>query len=128
MVRPDDRAVDHLDRLAHALHVVQHVKQQIPEAGEGPPAKLTIHRRPLAEEIGQITPLRAGSGDPEDAVEDEPMIPRPATAVRSACRHKGLEEGLLLVTHQVSNQRRFPPKATLNHLPPQREILFVNTA
>lgn len=41
-VRPDDRAVDHLDRLADALGVVQYLEQQVPRAAERPVAELTV--------------------------------------------------------------------------------------
>ena len=125
-MRPDDGAVDHLDRLADALGVVQHIEQEIPEAGESPTAELAIDGRPFPEEIGQVAPLCAGSGDPEDAVEHAPVILRPPAAVGTSPRHERLEEGPFLVAHQVSNQRRLPPKATLNHPPVQRGILFVN--
>lgn len=91
-VRPDDGAVDHLDRLADALDVVQHLEQEIPQTSQGPSAEMAIDRRPLTEEIRQVAPLGTGSGNPEDTVEDEPMIPRSATAVGASCRHEGLEK------------------------------------
>lgn len=126
VVRPDDGAVDHLDSLTDALDVVQHLEQQIPEPGERPPTKLPIDRRPFSEELGQIAPLGTDARDPEDAVEHKTMILRPPAAVRASPRHEWLEERPLLVAHQVSNQRRRPPKATLNHSLARSEILFVN--
>ncbi len=48
MVRPEDGAVDHLDRLADPFGVVQHLEQPIPEAGERPAAKLAMITRPAA--------------------------------------------------------------------------------
>ena len=125
-MRPDDGAVDHLDRLADALGVVQHLEQQIPETGEGPAAKLAVDRRPLSEKLGQITPLGASARDPEDAIEDPTMILGPSAAVRASPRHERLEERPFLVAHQVSNHGRRPPKATLNHLKARSEIIFVN--
>lgn len=126
MVRPDDGAVDHMNRLTAPFGVVQHFEQQIPETGERPAAKLSIHGGPFAEELGQIPPLNTGSGDPEDAVEDPAMITRPAPAVRPARRHEGLEERPFLVAHQASNQARLPRKAILNHRSARMGTLFVN--
>lgn len=78
MMRPDDGAVDHLNRLADPFGVIQHFEQQIPEARERPSPELAVDGRPFAEELGQIPPLNPGPGDPEDAVEDAAMITRPA--------------------------------------------------
>ena len=126
VVCPDDGAVDHLDRLADAFGVVQHLEQQIPEPGERPSAELAVDGGSFTEELGQIPPLNTGSGNSKDAVESAAMITRRAAAVRPACRHEGLEESPFLVAHQASNQRRRPPKATLNHSAAPRGILFVN--
>lgn len=126
MVRPDDGAVDHLNGLADPFGVVQHLEQQVPEAGERPSAKLAVDRGPFAEELRKVPPLNTGAGDPEDTVEDTAVITRPAPAVRPARRHEGLEESPFLVAHQASNQARSPRKAISNHRMARQGILFVN--
>jgi len=126
VVRPDDGTVDHLDRFAAPFGVVQRVKEKIPQPGQCPAPELAIDRRPFAEEIRQITPLRAGSGEPENAVENAPMIARMPPAVGAASRHERIEKSPLLITHQSPDQARLPPKAILNQISSPLGILFVN--
>jgi hypothetical protein len=109
-MRPDNGAVDHLNALADAPGLVQGFQQEIPQSGERPAPELSIDRRPLAEMLVQIAPLRAGAGEPENPIENEPVILRPSPAMRAADRHEWLKARPFLIRHQS-------PKATLNVWP-----------
>jgi hypothetical protein len=73
-MRPDNGRVDHLDALANALRLVQGFQKELPQSSERPAPELPIDRRPFAEMLVQIPPLRPGAGDPENSIEHKPMI------------------------------------------------------
>jgi len=128
MVRPDDGAVDHLDRLANLFGIVERLKKDVPDASERPPTELPINLRPLAEELRQLAPLHTGSGYSENAVEDKTVIARTAAAMGPLGDDEGLEECPFLVAHLASNQARLLLKGTLNHDEGKTGLLFVNSS
>ncbi len=126
MVRPDDSAVDHLDRLADLFGIVERLQNDVSDARECPPTELPINHRPLAKELREIAPLHASPGYPENAVEDKTVIARTATTMGPLGNDEGLKECPFIVAHQASDQARLLPKATLNHEADRTGILFVN--
>jgi hypothetical protein len=72
MVRPDDSAVDHLNRLPDAFRVVECIQKEVTDTCRRPPTKLPIDCRPFTEEARQIAPLHARARDPKYPVENEP--------------------------------------------------------
>lgn len=108
MVRPDDGRVDHLNALADARGLVEGVEQDVPQPGQGPAPELSVDRRPLAEMLMQITPLRARPDDPENSIENKAMVLGPPTAMRAANRHERLKACPFLIRHQSPNQARLP--------------------
>ena len=74
MVGPDDGRVDHLNLCRFCPACVQGLKHEHPKPGECPTPELSVNARPFAEFLRQITPLRTGSGNPENAVQYQPVI------------------------------------------------------
>jgi len=74
VVRPDAGAVDHLQEVGLAAAISQGFQHHVPQAGRGPAPELAEHRGPVAEFGWQVTPRRAGAGDPEDGVEHPPVV------------------------------------------------------
>jgi hypothetical protein len=111
-VHPDDGTVDHRNRFADALGVVERLKEQVPQPEQCPTPELAIDRLPFAKEIRQIAP----------------MIARAPPAVGPTNRHEGFEKSPLLIARQSSDQARLPPKAILNQIFSTLKILFVNWA
>ena len=127
-MRPDNGRVDHLDAFADAFGLVQGFKQELPQSGERPAPELSIDRRPFAEMSVQVAPLRSGAGDPENSIQNKPMIFWRTSAMRAANRHEWLKAGPFLIRHQSPNQARLLPKATLNQNLDPMGILFVNAS
>jgi hypothetical protein len=125
-MRPDNGRVDHLHGLANALGLVQGFQKELPQPTERPAPELPIDRRPFAEMLVQIPPLCAGAGNPENSVQNKPVIFWGASAMRAANHNEGLEAGPFRIRHQSPNQARLLAKATLNQNLALREILFVN--
>ncbi len=69
---PDYGAVDHLDLLRYRLAFIERIEDQYPQPGQRPPPELAIDTRPFTELLWKVTPLGAGSGYPEYAVENQP--------------------------------------------------------
>jgi len=127
-MRPDNGRVDHLDAFADTFGLVQGFKQELPQSGERPAPELSIDRRPFAEMSVQVAPLRSGAGDPENSIQNKPMIFWRTSAMRAANRHEWLKAGPFLIRHQSPNQARLLPKATLNQNLDPMGILFVNAS
>ena len=104
MVRPNDGAVDHLNRVWNRLALVECGEDQLPQPCQGPAPELTVNREPFAELFRQITLRRAGARDPEDAIQHQPVIRRGPPATAPYCSDECLEEHPLVVRHQVSRQ------------------------
>ena len=71
-----DGAVDHRDALWHQVARGQSLQHGVPDTGKRPAAELAMDTTPIAEALMKIAPRRSGSCDPDDAVENPPMIRR----------------------------------------------------
>ncbi len=127
-MRPDNGAVDHLDALLDALRLIESFQEKFPQPGKRPAPKLPVDRRPFAEMLVQVTPLGTGAREPENPVQNKPVILRASSAMRAPNRDKGLKTSPFLIRHQSSNQSRLLAKATLNQKLDRWGILFVNKA
>jgi hypothetical protein len=107
-VRPDYRAVDHLQAGIATAAIVERFEQQFPQPGQRPTPELPVNRRPFTEMLVQIAPRDTRPRDPENPIQNKPMVPRAAPAPRSALDHKGLKALPLLVAHQTTNQESLP--------------------
>lgn len=117
MVRPDDGAVDHLEHVGLAAAVGERLQQHVPDAGGGPAPELAVDRVPLPEFLGQVTPRRAGSGDPEDAVQRAPVVLRWAAAAGRLLRQERGEDRPLRIRQTIPNQGRPPlQRSASNHV------------
>jgi hypothetical protein len=78
LVDPDNRRIKHLDTsFAGISHGVQ---DAIPDASLSPSIEAVVAGRVGAEVPRQITPRCTGTQDPEDAIQDPPIInPRHTT-------------------------------------------------
>ncbi len=74
------------------LALVERGEDQLPQPRQGPAPELTVNREPFAELFRQVAPRRPGARDPEDAVQNQPVIlrrrpPRPRIAVMNASKN-----------------------------------------
>ena len=67
-----DRAVDHLHLAVVGLD--DGVHQTVPDAGLAPPIEAVVGGRVRAISFGQIPPRRTGTQNPEDTVENTPIV------------------------------------------------------
>lgn len=67
----------------------QDLQDARPDALFAPALLATGHRRPGPKVLGQFTPGRAGSGDPQHACDDQAMISRRASCLRLLWRQEG---------------------------------------
>jgi len=67
----------------------QDLQDARPDALFAPALIATGHRRPGPKVLGQFTPGRAGSGDPQHAFDDQAMISRRASCLRLLWRQEG---------------------------------------
>lgn len=108
MVGPDDGRVDHLHVAGPRPAVIKRIEGQLPQTGQRPAAKLAIDAGPFAELFRQIAPLRPGSSDPENAIENPSMIRSRSTAATANCDNEIPEERPFSVIHQQPCQDRLP--------------------
>lgn len=113
----DGGAVDHLQCRRVRVGVGECRQHDVPDARQCPSSELLIDRVPGAELGRQIAPWRTRAGDPENAVQRAPVIPRRPPAERTIVGHERCEHRPLLIAHRPANQARLPPKAALNHAP-----------
>ena len=126
MVGPDDGRVDHLNLCRFCPACVQGLKHELPQPGECPTPELSVNARPFAEFLRQITPLRTGSGNPENAVQHQPVIGCRPTATPSYGSDELLKERPFGVFHQQTSQDSLLVKTILNHASNDLGIQFVN--
>jgi len=103
MMRPDDRAVDHLQGGIAAAAIIEGVKDQFPQSRQRPAPELAIDRRPFPKTIGQIPPWSPRSGNPENAIQNKTMVLWTPAAPRAAFNHKRLKTDPFLVAHQSTD-------------------------
>jgi hypothetical protein len=101
MVRPDYCAVDHLQAGVANAAVVERFEQQLPQARQRPAPELAVNRRPFAEMFMQVAPGNTRPRNPENPIQNKPMVPRTPPATRTPFDYKGLETGPFLIAHQT---------------------------
>ena len=116
MMGAHDRRIDHLHDGGRPALLVQRVEHQFEQAGFRPAAELLVDGVPLAEIVVQIAPRRTGPRDPEDAVENLPVILRRPPALAAPYDNQGFEKRPFLIRHQPANQDRLP-KSSLESRP-----------
>ena len=104
MVCPDYCTVDHLQAGVAAPAVVEGFQHQFPQAGQRPPPKLTIDRRPFAKMLVQIAPRNARPRNPENPIEYKPVVPRAPATTGTALDYERLKARPFLVAHQTPYQ------------------------
>ena len=110
MVRPDDGGVDHLKRIGHGLGSRQGFQYNVPQPRTRPSQELAIHRTPFAQFLRQIAPRRASSRDPENTIQDAPMIGGRSPPLGACLDHKLLEQCPFRIRQPASNQFCLPPR------------------
>jgi hypothetical protein len=103
MMCPDYCTVDHLQTGVATTAVVECFEEQLPQTGKRPTPELTVNRGPFAKMFVQIAPRNTRPCDPENPIQNKPMIPRTATATRPSFDHKWLQASPFLITHQTSD-------------------------
>ncbi len=76
-LRPDDDAISHLYAVWNSAALVQNLQDCLPETCQAPTPELAVHRPPLTKLFGQITPRRACSCNPKNAIQHEAVIKQP---------------------------------------------------
>jgi hypothetical protein len=107
-VRPDYRAVDHLQTGVATPAVVEGLKQQLPQTRQRPAPELAINRRPFAEMLMQVAPRDTRSRNPENPIQNKTVVPRPSPAPGATLNHKRLKTGPFFVAHQTTHQGSLP--------------------
>lgn len=74
-----------------------------------PSREVVVHRLPRAEPLRQISPRGTSMHDPEDAVENDPSIPRWSTGPCRVSRHDRFHQRPMLIRELVSSHTRRPP-------------------
>jgi len=78
LMRPDDRAIDVVDApvdLASLIRLLlERGQKPVPDPGLLPAVEATGDRPPGTITLGQVPPGRPGLEDPEDAIDDPPMV------------------------------------------------------
>ena len=74
----------------------------LPQSRQVPAAELTADRGPLAEPFGQVARRRTGFCDPENTIQNKPMIRRLPSLRVSKGLNEALEEGPFSVGYQAS--------------------------
>lgn len=92
MVRPDDGGIAHLCAVQSAAAVIERLQHQLSYPGQRPAPALPVNRRPSAEILIQIAPLRAGSRNPKNPVEHQTVIGRRPPALTARRNHERVEE------------------------------------
>lgn len=103
-MRPDDGTVDHLHAVRNRFAGVENLQDRLPQPRKRPAPELAINRGPFAEFLGQVSPRRAGAGDPENPVQHSSMVNWLA-AVRLTHRpQKRFKERPFRIRHQIPRQ------------------------
>jgi len=102
MMSANHGAVDHLQRIRHDPALVQRLQDLFPQPRQRPAPELPIDRRPFAELFRQVAPGRPRSGDPENPIQNKPMVRGLAAVRRTDSQDEAFKERPLVVRHQVS--------------------------
>ena len=124
MMGAHDRRVDHLHGGRRTVRLGQGFEHQLEQAALRPAAELPVDRVPLAEMPVQIAPRHAGARDPEDAVENPPVILRRPPALAAPRDHQRFEKSPFLIRHQAANQERLPKRSLESRLAIQGKAIL----
>jgi hypothetical protein len=124
-MRADDGGVDHLHRVWRRSAIGDGFEKHVPHARNRPPEKLAIDRAPFAKLLWQIAPRRPGPGDPENPVEDIPVVLGRSSPLTSRDQHL-FEKGPFLIVQPPSNQFRLLPRGSLESKRDSTVNHFVN--
>ena len=102
MMSANHGAVDHLQRIRHDPALVQRLQDLFPQPRQRPAPELPIDRRPFAELFRQVASGRPRSGDPENPIQNKPMVRGLAAVRRTDSQDEAFKERPLVVRHQVS--------------------------
>jgi hypothetical protein len=104
----DHGAVDHLDRPIPGAACSNRRHDFLIDPGVAPACKPAPHSVPIAKAFRQVAPGRAGPGDPEDALQDLPIVDRRAACTPALRRQERREQRPRRVVYEVSVQGRLP--------------------
>ena len=104
MVCPDYCAVDHLEAGVAASAVIKGFQHQLPKDGQRPAPELPVNRRPFAELLVQVAPGHARPRNPENPIQNKPVVPWPPSAPGTPLDHERLKARPFLVAHQTEYQ------------------------
>jgi hypothetical protein len=90
MMCPDDGTIDHLDGGVSPA-ISKRFEHQVPKPAQRPASELAVHRVPIAKLLGQISPRRTGSRDPEHRIKRPAMVPRWAASQGTGLYDEGLK-------------------------------------
>ena len=94
-----DRTVDHLHfaavRLGHSIH------QPVPDAGLAPAIEAIVGGRIRPVALRQIAPWCSGSQNPENAVEDAPVVS--SSGPRTSLRQNRFDDAPLVIREIVAH-------------------------
>ncbi len=104
MMSADHSAVDHLEPVRDQRALVQGLQYPLPEPGQRLASELAIDRRPLSEFLRQVTPRRTDACNPENPIQNKPMVHGFAPVQGSDRQVEALVKRPLNVRHQGSCQ------------------------
>src|SRR5262245_57958558 len=109
----DDGGVD--DEMFAVRTFTQLIEDTLPNALLRPSSKALELAVPVAEIVGQVTPGRACSVDPQNGFNEAAIVLAAPTLVACLARTQLLDARPLRVRQIPPNQARLPPVASLNH-------------
>jgi hypothetical protein len=104
VVCPDYCAVDHLQAGVAAPAVIEGFQHQLPQTRQRPAPELPVNRGPFAKVLMQIAPGNARPRNPENPIQNKPVVPRATATPGAALDHERLKAGPFLVAHQTAYQ------------------------
>src|SRR5690606_2216644 len=114
-VRPDMRAVVEKQLPVHAVAVLhlalQRLEQRVKDPGLSPPPVAAVDRRPRPVALGQIPPGSARAQNPENAVQDRPIILPGPPRLRSR-RQQRLDHTPLSIAQLMTSSRNNQPSTS----------------
>jgi hypothetical protein len=93
MMGANDGAIVQLEGVRHGPALVEGIQDVLPKPSQGPSAKLVVNTRPLSELLRQMTPRESCARDPENPIQNKPMV-GPFAPVRSAVREDAMFENV----------------------------------
>lgn len=114
MVRPDDRAVDHVCGAIPTRHLGQGLQHRVEHPGQGPAPVAPEDAVPLPIFIGQMPPLRTRPGDPHHPFKIGPIITSRAATASSLRWQKRADQRPFFIRNTNPLAQVCLPKTALN--------------